>query len=152
MPGSGKSSVGKVLAEKLQRKFIDMDEIIVKNAGIPITEIFEKYGEAYFRELETQAILEASKYSNSIIATGGGAILKDKNVSLLKMNGKIYFLDRSLKKLLPTDDRPLASSREAITKRYEERIDRYNQTADVKINSDVSVDDVASEIEGRHEK
>jgi shikimate dehydrogenase len=152
MPGSGKSSVGKALAEKLQRKFIDTDEIIVKNAGMPITEIFEKYGEVYFRELETKAILEASKYSNAVISTGGGAILKDKNISLLKMNGKIYFLDRSLEKLLPSDDRPLASTRQAITKRYDERIDRYNQTADVKINSNVSVEEVAAEIERRHTK
>lgn len=150
MPGSGKSTVGKALAEKLGRQFTDTDELIVNMAGMPITDIFAKYGEAYFRDLETKAIKEAAKNSNAVIATGGGAILRDENIYLLKMNGKIYFLDRSLEKLIPTDDRPLASDREAIVKRYNERIDRYIATADVKINSDVTPMEVAADIERRH--
>ncbi len=152
MPGSGKSTIGKILAEKLQRQFMDTDELIVKNAGMPITEIFAQYGEKHFRDLETEAIREASKYSNAIIATGGGARLREENVYLLKMNGKIYFLDRSLEKLLPTDDRPLAKDREAIIQRYNERIDRYNETADEKVNSDVPAPEVAADIERRHVK
>ena len=74
------------------------------------------------------------------------AILRDENVDLLHRNGKIYFLDRPLEELLPTSDRPLASSHEAIRHRFEERYERYCTTADCRIDGDGSVEDVAARI------
>lgn len=150
MPGSGKSTVGKVLAKRLGRDLIDTDAEIVKKAGIPISEIFSQFGEAHFRDLETEVLKEVSKRSACIIATGGGAVLRKENIDFLKMNGKIYFRDRPLQFLLPTSDRPLASSREDIIKRYNERIEIYRSTADEIIRTNNSINASAAEIERRH--
>ena len=147
MPASGKSTVGKMLSEKLSRSFIDTDALIEKNAGCSIKEIFENKGEEYFRSLESEAIKEASKNTGSVIATGGGAILREENVKALKANGKIFFIDRPLEKLVPTGDRPLASNKAAIEKRYKERYGIYTQTADFQINADKDENTVAKLIE-----
>lgn len=133
MPGSGKSTIGKVLAEKLNREFIDTDELIVKKTGCEITDIFSKFGEVGFRKIESEVISEVSLKNGCVIATGGGAILKEENIFNLKHNGIIFFLDRELSELIPTDDRPLANNAESIIKRYNERIDIYNSTSDIKV-------------------
>ena len=136
MPGCGKSTIGKMLAEKLGRRFIDIDEEIVKMEGRPITEIFAEGGEKLFRDKETEAVSAVARISGAVIATGGGAILRDENVRLLRQNGRIYFLDRPLEQLVPTEDRPLASSKEAIINRYNERFPRYTATCDVHLKTD----------------
>ena len=147
MPASGKSTVGKYLSKTLEREFFDLDDEIVRTAGRSIPEIFATDGEAAFRDLETRVLRETlSNKKGIVLATGGGAILRDENVDLLRRNGKIYFIDRPLKALLPTSDRPLASSPEAIQRRYEERYDRYCSTADRHINVDGSIDEVAKRI------
>ena len=147
MPGSGKSTVGKALARALGKPFYDTDEIIVKMAGKPITEIFSELGETGFRKLESEAVIKtANEKSGAIIATGGGAILRDDNVRALKRNGRLYFLNRSLSALLPTADRPLASSAEAIKKRFEERYDRYIATADREIVTDEVIEHTVNKI------
>jgi shikimate dehydrogenase len=147
MPSSGKSTVGKRLANELKREFFDLDEEIVPIAGRSIPQIFETKGEAYFRDLETRVLRETLANKKGIVlATGGGAILRDENVDLLHRNGKIYFLDRPLEELLPTSDRPLASSHEAIRHRFEERYERYCTTADCRIDGAGSVEDVAARI------
>ena len=133
MPGSGKSTTGKIIAKDLNREFIDTDEEIIKAAGMEIAEYFKRLGEEKFRELETEVIKKISAKSGIVIATGGGAILKEENVDALKMNGTVYFLDRPLELLLPTADRPLASSANAIKQRFNERYDIYLKTADVRI-------------------
>lgn len=137
MPGSGKSTVGKNLAKALNRPFIDTDEVIVQKAGKEISQIFAEVGESGFRDLESEVVREvANGNTGAIIATGGGAILRDENVRSLKRTGKLYFLDRALEALLPTADRPLASTVGAIRKRYEERYDRYRATCDVQVEID----------------
>ena len=133
MPGCGKTTVGTLLADSLNRVLIDTDEMIVKNSGMPITEIFEKYGEAHFRCLESEAVKEAAKIPSAIIATGGGAILSKENVSALKGNGRLYFIDRPLDSLIPTGDRPTASDRAKIEQRYNERYGIYTSVSDVRI-------------------
>ena len=144
MPASGKSSVGKCLAKLLNREFFDLDEEIVKAAGRSIPEIFASEGEAAFRDLESRVLREELAQKNGIVlATGGGAILRKENVTQLRRNGRLYFLDRPLAMLLPTEDRPLASSAEEIKKRYEERYARYCETADCRIDGAGSVQDVA---------
>ena len=143
MPASGKSSVGRVLAEMTGKTLVDTDEEIVKRAGTDIPTIFKEYGEEYFRQLESQVIGDFAKQNGLVISTGGGAILKKENVTLLKQNATVYFLDRSLDLLVPTEDRPLSSNREAITKRYNERYSIYLASADKRIEGDGTVDEVA---------
>jgi len=135
MPASGKSTVGRLLADALGREFLDSDDLIVNEAGRPISDIFQQDGEAFFRDLEGDIIARRIADRNGIVvATGGGAILRDSNLDALRRNGRIIFLDRPLADLLPTPDRPLAASAEAIRQRYEERYDRYCAAADCRID------------------
>ena len=147
MPGSGKSTVGRRLAKRLGRPFVDTDELIVKRAGRPIPEIFAELGESGFRDIESEAVREAANnLTGAVIATGGGAILREQNVLALRRSGRLYFLDRSLDALLPTADRPLASSAEAIKKRYNERYERYLATADKRIVIDEVIEHTVNTI------
>ena len=141
MPSSGKSTVGRSLSSLLNFGFSDTDELVKNNAGMEISEIFEKYGEEIFRDKESEAVFAISKSQGCVIATGGGSVLRKKNVDELKKNGKIIFIDRSPDKLIPTSDRPLSSDREKIKKRYDERYGIYCDSADIKINGDGTVDD-----------
>ena len=133
MPGSGKTTIAKYLAELTGREFVDTDELIVKKTGKEINTIFSEVGESDFRKIETQVISEVSLNNGCIISTGGGAVLSNDNIQMLKHNGIIFFLDRELSELIPTQDRPLANSKELIIKRYTERIDIYNSTCDKKV-------------------
>ena len=146
MPASGKSTVGKLIAEAMGRDFIDIDEVIECDEKKKIPDIFNEYGETYFRDAEARAIKKASALCGKVIATGGGAILREENVDALRENGKIYFIDRPLADLIPTIDRPLSSDREAIEKRYNERYAIYVRTADVKIDVDSNAKGVAAKI------
>lgn len=130
MPACGKSTVARLLAEHTGRRVYDTDALIVEREGMEITDIFAKYGEEYFRNAESAVIHDISQTGGCIIATGGGAVLREKNISALKSNGKVYFIDKPLEELMPTDDRPLASSAEAIRKRYSERYAIYCAAAD----------------------
>lgn len=146
MPASGKSTVGKLIAERYGCPFIDTDAAVEEKAGLSITEIFEKMGEDKFRALECETVREVSKETGVVIATGGGVPLRKANIDALCENGKIYFIDRPLEELLPTDDRPLASTREAITKRYNERYDIYRASANVQIDAGFDAGTVANVI------
>lgn len=148
MPASGKSTVGKILAARLARRLCDTDVEIVDFAGREIPEIFASDGEQSFREIESRVIRERVAQRNGlVIATGGGAILRDENVKALRRGGRLYFIDRPLADLMPTPDRPLASSAEAITRRYEERYHRYCAVADVRIEVTGDAESVADAIE-----
>ena len=147
MPGCGKSTIGRLLAERLGRPFFDLDDEITKAEGKPITEIFAEGGESFFRDIESRVLRESLAHrSGAVIATGGGAILRDENVRLLKQNGRIYFLDRPIEQLMPTPDRPLASSPEAIIKRYKERFPRYCHVSDVHLKTDGIAEHAAEDI------
>lgn len=146
MPASGKSTVGAILSKKLMRELLDTDTIAQSLAGRKISAIFEEDGEAAFRDIETLAVYEAAKKTPAIIATGGGAILRPENLSALRENGRIYFIDRPLRALIPTADRPTASTEEAIKRRYNERIDIYRASADAIIDADADADTVAERI------
>lgn len=152
MPGCGKSTVGAILAERFGKRLIDSDETITEKSGMQISEIFATLGETNFRELERQVIAEIAAESGCVIATGGGAVLDPQNIRQLRKNGRICFLDRSLEQLLPTDDRPLANSREAIQKRYEERYAIYCSSADEIIDVKGDATSVADEIKRRQTK
>lgn len=146
MPSSGKSTLGKALAKLLNRDFFDTDSMVEEKSGMKISDIFERFGENYFRNLEAGAILEASAKTGAVIATGGGAVLREQNVEALKKNGKLIFLDRELSELVPTDSRPLASDFEAIKQRYDERYPIYLATADMTVNVAGSPEELARKI------
>lgn len=130
MPGSGKSTVGKLLNID-GFSFVDTDEEIEKRCGCTIKELIGSKGEKYFRDLETEVIKDISSKGCQIISTGGGAVLREENVNSLKRNGKLFFLDANPNRLLPTDSRPLSDTADKLKKLYDERIDTYKITADV---------------------
>lgn len=140
MPGCGKTTVGKLLAQQLNKPFTDTDAMIVNTAGCTIPEIFAKQGEPAFRTLETQAVLQAAKQLGNVIATGGGAILKEINRSALRQNGQVVFLNRSLNGLA-TDGRPLSKNQEAIQNMYAQRLPLYRSVCDfeVQVDSDPNI-------------
>lgn len=147
MPASGKTTVGRLLAERLSKVFEDTDNLIVETANKPIPQIFAESGEKVFRELESNVIYEISKENGKIIATGGGAVLNKENINNLKGNGRVYFIDRPLDLLVTTNDRPLSSNRADLEKRYNERYTLYTEYADVIIDGSGTVEEVAKRIE-----
>ena len=146
MPSCGKTTVGKRLAEMLGREFADTDEMIVGRIDTSIADFFATHGESEFRTIEREVVAECAKRSGIVIATGGGVVLDDKNVRALKRNGIVTFLDRPLEKLLATSDRPLSSSAEKVKELYAQRYDKYRACADVRIDANASVAQVADEI------
>lgn len=138
--GSGKSTIGKALAEKLNLEFIDTDTLIEENEGMKISQIFEKYGEKYFRECETKLIEKLSQGKGRVIALGGGLAANSENHKFLKNSGKIVFLncsiEETLKRILGDTTRPLTVlGKEDIIKRYNERLPIYKSIADVTVDS-----------------
>ena len=146
MPGCGKSTVGKKLADKLDKQLFDTDSLIVEKEKRQITDIFSNEGEEYFRDVESEVIKDICTGNGLIISTGGGAILRKENITVLKCNGEIVFIDRPLEKLIPTDDRPTASDVDMLKRRYEERYNIYRDTCDIKVDNDSDIDDVVESI------
>jgi len=133
MPGSGKSTIGKLLAEQTGRVFADADELIVSLAGKSIPEVFRDDGEAVFRQLETKALAQLGKHSGLVIATGGGCVTRQRNYSLLRQNGMVFWLNRELNSL-PTDGRPLSQSMR-LKDMYEVRKPMYESFADHRVDN-----------------
>ena len=148
MPASGKSTVSSLLSTELSREACDTDEMIKSARGMSIPAIFESEGEAAFRDYESEAVAAASTKNGAVIATGGGSVLREKNVRLLKQNGVLFFIDRPPEKLVPTIDRPLAADVEAIKRRYAERYEIYCAAADVVIDADDTPVNIAKKIKG----
>lgn len=140
MPGCGKSTVGRALADAMGRPFYDSDEEIIKVAKRDIPSIFAEEGESAFRDREEAALARLSnEVRGAVIATGGGAVLRAKNVHRMHRSGRIYFLDRALDKIRPTGDRPLSSNEEALVCRYRERYPLYCAAADTRIAVDEDI-------------
>ncbi len=137
--GCGKSTIGKILAKKLGREFIDLDDFIEKREGMTIPEIFAQKGEPFFREQETKALSELPQ-SVGVIATGGGTLLKKENGDLAKSLGTAVFIDAPFElcyeRIKGDPHRPIAASstREQLLERFEQRRPLYLK------NSDFSVD------------
>ena len=144
MPGSGKSAVGKILTEATGKPLADTDQLIVEKAGKSIPEIFREEGEPAFRDLESEIIRELSLQGGQIISTGGGAVLRPENVTVLRQNGRLFWLDRDPDSLVPTDDRPLADTAAKMKKLYQEREPVYRASADMIIPVFGSPEDTAS--------
>ena len=140
--GSGKSTVGRILASETVRPFFDIDSLIEDTCNMKISEIFEKSGEEYFRKIEAEICRKISCLNGCIIVTGGGIIKSKENINALKGNGKIYFINPDLseiyKRLIDDTDRPLIKNKENIEKLYYERIEVYKREADFVISKNSS--------------
>jgi len=149
MPGCGKSAIGKRLAELLKMDFVDTDEIIETKYG-PIPEIFANAGEDKFREFELTAVRKAASLSGTVISTGGGVILDERNMKTLKATGSIIFINRPLKHLLSdidTSKRPLlADGKQKVLSLYTQRISLYKKYADMTADNAFSIDKCIQDI------
>lgn len=130
MPGTGKSLIGKLLAELTGKTLQDTDAKIEEEAKMTIPEIFEKEGESGFRDRESAICKKLGKERNLIIATGGGAILRPENVDALRQNGTLVHITRSIDKL-PTRGRPLSKNIETLKKMEAQRMPLYKAAADI---------------------
>ena len=139
MPGSGKSTVGKEIAKKLNMTLFDTDKEILRLTGKSPSQIITEEGEEKFRQIESNVCKELSLKNNVIIATGGGAVLKKENIIHLKHNGKIFFIDRDLENICPTENRPLSNSKDKLEALYKVRYPIYTSTADFHIKSDNNI-------------
>ena len=133
---SGKTSVAKALSKELTYPYIDTDELIVKESKMSIPEIFDKYGEDYFRDLEFDTANKLKDFNNTIISTGGGMLTFDRNVEVLKEVGTIIHIKREFdniyQTLLKDKTRPLATqkTKEELKDLYKKRLDKYIAASD----------------------
>ena len=141
MPSSGKTTVGRALAEALGKRFVDLDEEIVKADGRSIPDIFAAEGEEGFRQKETAIIAQFAKEGRQLLSCGGGAVKKPENVRLLRQNGVVLFLDRPLDALTVGGGRPLSSSADALRTMYAERRPLYLAAADAVVPNETTVAD-----------
>lgn len=144
MPGSGKTAVSTMLAERLGRKIFDTDTIVSEKAGMTIPEIFAAQGEAGFRKLETEATAEVGKLSGNIISTGGGVVTVADNYELLHQNGVIVWIERDTNKLA-RDGRPISLSSD-LNELYAARLPLYERFADIKANNNGDINDTVNAI------
>lgn len=124
MPGCGKSTLGKLLAEHTGREFLDTDSIIEQRESTTIPEIFAQHGEEYFRNAESAVVAEISQKKGAVIAVGGGAVLREENQMFLRQNSTVVFIQRDIASLA-TDGRPLSKNLEEM---YAKRLPIYKRT------------------------
>ncbi len=134
MPGCGKTSIGKEIARKLKKEFIDTDSLIEQRTSMTIPEIFETSGEESFRRIESKIISEVGKKTGAIIATGGGTVTREQNRAPLSMNGTVVFIKRDIS-LLPKSGRPVSQQR-GLMHIWAERKELYEGFADITVEGD----------------
>lgn len=144
MPGCGKTTVGKALAEQLNRPFFDADEEILKQTGKSAEAWIEACGEAVFRQKETEVLESLCKQSGTVIATGGGAVTVPENADILRQNSIVFFINRDVS-ALPVEGRPLSKAT-ALSEMYEVRLPMYRSVCDYEIAADSSVEAVVRRI------
>lgn len=158
LPGSGKSTVGKFLSDKTGFGFIDLDSLIEENEGLKITEIFAKFGEKYFRTLETDMIKTLKSKNSFILSTGGGTFQNEDNILLLKNLGTVFYLNVSpdiiYERIKGDRTRPLLNTKDPKAALFDlllKRDENYKK-ADYTVNAAQNVDDTANEILNIYEK
>lgn len=145
MPGCGKTELGKLIAQKLDREHFDVDQLAVDRIGMPIPELFKLQGEAAFRRLETEVIEDTGKHRGIVLSTGGGSLLAKRNYWPLKQNSIIVFIERALVDL-PSDGRPLSGGLEVLQKLYKERLPYYQRNSDYCVENQGTMEQTAEEI------
>lgn len=151
MPGCGKSTIGKAIAELTGRIFIDTDIEIVHRAGKEISKIFSDDGESVFRRFERDVIQEKGKENSLVISTGGGAVLDKKNRMALRQNGKVFFLERNVD-ALSMEGRPLSINQAGLSQMYQNRLPFYEDCCDERVINDHLIDITIQEIMQKLEK
>ncbi len=139
MPGCGKTSVGRALAQAMGRPFVDCDAEIECRAGKPIPRVFAEEGEAAFRALEARVIADACREKGRVVATGGGAVLREDNVRAMRQNGVVLRIERDID-ALGMDGRPLSTSREALLAMQKVREPLYRAAADAAIDNNAALE------------
>ncbi|MBQ8280116.1 MAG: shikimate kinase [Roseburia sp.] len=141
--GSGKSTIAKVLSEKLGVEQVEMDEMIVQEQGMPITEIFEKFGEEHFRDIETDLVRRLQEKDGVVVSCGGGAVLREANREMMKKSGAIVLLtakpETILERVKHSTNRPILNGNmnvEYIAGLMEKRRACYEDAADFVIETD----------------
>ncbi len=133
MPGAGKTTVGRILAQKLGREFVDCDEVLVQRAGMPIPDYFAQFGEDAFRQLETALLRELGQKSRLVLATGGGCVTRPENRDLLRQNGTVVWVKRPLE-ALPIAGRPVSQAL-GVEEIYRRRQPLYEQFSDFAVDN-----------------
>ena len=152
--GSGKTTISHKLQQLTQAEEIDMDAWIVEKNGMSINDMFEKYGETYFRDRETDAVREIAGYAPAIVSCGGGAVLRDENTKMMKESGRIVLLTATpetvYERVKDSTDRPLLNGNmnvEHIASLMEKRRELYANACDIKVATDGKTpDEIADEI------
>lgn len=152
--GTGKSTVAGKLKQVLQVEQIEMDALIAEEAGMSIPEIFEKFGESHFRDLETEMLRKFKEKKPVIVSCGGGAVLRDENIEIMRGQGKIILLTATpqtvYERVKDNHDRPVLNGNmnvEYISELMEKRRVRYETAADIVIATDgKTVDEICNEI------
>ena len=141
--GAGKSTISDYLKNVLAMDVVEMDQCIVERQGMSISDIFETYGEEYFRELETNLLIEMQSHKNAVISCGGGAALRERNVAEMKKNGRVVLLTATpetiFERVKDSNDRPVLNGRKnvkGISELMEQRREKYEAAADIVINTD----------------
>ena len=152
--GAGKSSIAKELSKKLQMSIVEMDQRIVEEQGMSINEIFEKYGEDHFRDIESQLILDLGNTEPVIVSCGGGVVIRPENSQYMKKSGKVVFLtakpETIFERVRYSKERPILNGNmnvEFIADLMAKRLPLYEAAADVMIHTDgKTVAQIAEEI------
>ena len=152
--GAGKTTIAEELEKKLEMNRVEMDDMIVKKQGMSISEIFDEYGEAYFRNLESNCLIELQKLKQSIVSCGGGIVMRDENAEHMKKNGRVVLLKADpatiLERVKDSDERPILNNNknvEFIKNLMDKRKEKYATVADITINTDgKSTDEICDEV------
>ena len=154
MPASGKSTIGKLLAKKMNYEYYDADRYLERKENVKISTLFSEKGEEYFRNLETKYLKELSQKNGIIISTGGGAVKRKKNMQILGEKGIIVFLNRKIEDIAKENHeaRPLLQNIDNIYKLYDERIELYNRYSDIIVENNGTLKEVTDRIAEEIEK
>ncbi|MBQ8136945.1 MAG: AAA family ATPase, partial [Clostridia bacterium] len=145
MPGSGKTTLASILAARSGRALIDTDQMIEQAVGMPCGAYITRFGEAAFRDRESECVRKACLVGGGIVATGGGAILREENRKDLRMNGMVFLLRRDLDRL-PTDGRPLSKDLETLKQMAQAREASYFAAMDMEIDNNGDPEAAADQI------
>ncbi|MBQ8556841.1 MAG: shikimate kinase [Clostridia bacterium] len=140
MPGCGKSSLGKRVANNMELPYVDTDARIEQAAGCTTSQIFERYGEPAFRNAETNVLIQLTREPGSIVSTGGGLVMRETNRAIMRNHGVIVLIDRPLEQIMgdiKLDRRPLLAKKglSEVERLYHERIETYRAVADAVLDN-----------------